>query len=207
MPPKQNDADLKTDIADIKSSLEFICKSVDELKKSNGVNEKIINDILSAMKIKDQRIDDIERRVNDLEQHSRKRNIIVTGLNVHSYAHAATRTRSTRGSTQTDGEDVSESNEMRKHFVKFAKDKLNVSVEEIEITAIHDLPKRKDGTTPVIVQLLSVDKKTDLISLSVVKFNGLLYDSFVLYCSYSFTLFLYHYIIGHVSTIYYHPTI
>ena len=122
MPPKQNDADLKTDIADIKSSLEFICKSVDELKKSNGINEKIINDILSAMKIKDQRIDDLERRVNDLEQHSRKRNIIVTGLNVHSYAHAATRTRSTRGSTQTDGEDVSESNEMRKHVVKFPKE-------------------------------------------------------------------------------------
>ena len=73
MPPRQNDADLKTDIADIKSSLEFICKSVDELKKSNGVNEKIINDILSAMKIKDQRIDDLERRVNDLEQHSRSR--------------------------------------------------------------------------------------------------------------------------------------
>ena len=113
------------------------------------------------MKIKYQRIDNLERRVNDLEQHSRKRNIIVTGLNVHSYAHAATRTRSTRGLTQTDGEDVSESNEMRKHFVKFAKDKLNV--EEIEITAIHDLPKRKDGTTPVIVQLLSVDKKTDLM--------------------------------------------
>ena len=127
------------------------------------LNEKIINDILSAMKIKDQRIDDLERRVNDLEQHSRKRNIIVTGLNVHSYAHAATRTILTRGSTQTDGEDVSESNEMRKQFVKFAKDKLNVSVEEIEITAIHDLPKRKDGTTPVIVQLLSVDKKTDLM--------------------------------------------
>ena len=53
---------------------------------------------------------------------------------------------------------------MRNIFVKFAaQDKLNVSVEEIEITAIHDLPKRKDGTTPVIVQLLSVDKKTDLM--------------------------------------------
>ena len=94
---------------------------------------------------------------------SRKRNIIVTGLNVHSYAHAATRTRSTRGSTLTDGEDVNEPYEMRKFFVKFAQDKLNVSVEEIEITAIHDLPKRKDGTTPVIVQLLSVDKKTALM--------------------------------------------
>ncbi len=167
MPPNKhnvNDADIKSDIADIKASLEFICKSVDELKQSNGVNEKKINDILSAMKLKDERINELERRVNDLEQHSRKRNIIVTGLNVHSYAHAATRPRSTRGSANvTDGEDVSESNEMRKNFVKFAQDKLNVSVEEIEITAIHDLPKRKDGTTPVIVQLSSVDKKTDLM--------------------------------------------
>ena len=132
--------------------------------EDNGVNEKKINDIFSAMKLKDERINELERRVNDLEQHSSKRNIIVTGLNVHSYAHAATRPRSTRGSANvTDGEDVSESNEMRKHFVKFAQDKLNVSVSEIEVTAIHDLPKRKDGTTPVIVQLLSVDKKTDLM--------------------------------------------
>ena len=98
MPPKHNDVDIKTDMADIKSPLELIYKSVDELKKSNGVNEEKINDILSAMKLKDQRTNELERRVNDLEQHSRKRNIIVTGLNVHSYAHAATRTRSTRGS-------------------------------------------------------------------------------------------------------------
>ena len=49
-------------------------------------NEKKINDILRAMKVKEQRIDELERRVNDLEQHSRKRNIIVTltGLNVRS---------------------------------------------------------------------------------------------------------------------------
>ena len=60
-------------------------------------------------------------------------------------AHAATRTRSTRGSTLTDGEHVSESNEMRQKFVKFAQDKLNVSMEEIEITAIHepDLIRRR----------------------------------------------------------------
>ena len=52
---------------------------------------------------------------------------------------------------------------MRKQIVKFAQDKMNVSVAEIDITAIHDLPKCKDDTPPVIVQLLSVDKKTDLM--------------------------------------------
>ena len=80
----------------------------------NGVNEKKIIDILSAMKLKDERINELERRVNDLGQHSRKRNIIVTGLNVHDHAHAATRPRSTIGSANvTDGEDVSESNARR----------------------------------------------------------------------------------------------
>ena len=118
MPPKHNDADIKTDIAAIKSSLECMCKSVDELNKSNVVNEKKINYILSPMKLKDERINELERRLNDLEQHSRKRNSIVTGLNVPSYAHAATCPRSTRGSANvTDGEDVSESNEMRNIFL------------------------------------------------------------------------------------------
>ena len=42
--------------------------------------------------------------------------------------------------------------------MKFAE-----SVVEIETTAIHDLPKRKDGSTPVIVQFLSTDKKTEII--------------------------------------------
>ena len=62
-----------------------------------------------------------------------------------------------------DGDDISESSAMRKNFVKFAQEKMNVSLAEIEVTAIHDLPKRKDGTTPLIVQFLSTDKKTELM--------------------------------------------
>ena len=40
---------------------------------------------------------------------------------------------------------------MNENFISFAEEKLKVSVDEIEITAIHDLQKRKDGSTPVIV--------------------------------------------------------
>ena len=50
-----------------------------------------------------------------------------------------------------------------KNFVDFAKNKLNVPLNDLEITAIHDLPKWKDGTQPVIVQLLSPDKKSALM--------------------------------------------
>ena len=48
---------------------------------------------------------------------------------------------------------------MKKNVISFAEEKLKVSVDEIEITAIHDLQKRKDGSTPVIVSFLSADKK------------------------------------------------
>ena len=40
---------------------------------------------------------------------------------------------------------------------------LNVPLNDLEITAVHDLPKWKNGTQPVIVQLLSPDKKNALM--------------------------------------------
>ena len=96
--------------------------------------------------------------MDELEHHSRKRNVIVIGINLHSYAHTATR-RSMKASNQhNDSDDICESTMMRENFVSFAEKKLRVSVGEIEITAIHDLPKRKDGSTPVIVQFLSAEK-------------------------------------------------
>ena len=57
-----------------------------------------------------------------------------------------------------DENDICESTVMKKNFISFAEEKLKVSIDEIEITAIHDLPKRKAGSTPVIVQFLSADK-------------------------------------------------
>ena len=115
-----------------------------ELKHSNTTNENKINDLLKSTKAKHERIVQLEHRVNDLEQHSRKRNVIVTGLNMHSYSHTATRSTSARTYTQmNDGDDISESTSMRKNFV-------------------HDLPKRKDGTTPLIVNFVST-KKTELM--------------------------------------------
>ena len=69
-----------------------------------------------------------------------------------------------KGSSQhNEGDDISESTMMGKTFVSLAEEKLRVSVDEIEITTIHDLSKRKDGSTPVIVQFLSADKKTEIM--------------------------------------------
>ena len=104
---------------------------------------------------KDQRPRAPSGRTRTAFSDSRKRNVIVTGINLHSYSHTATR----RSNQHNDGLDICESTMMRNTFVSFAEENLRVSVDEIEITAIYDLPKRKDWSTRVIVQFLSAEKK------------------------------------------------
>ena len=73
--------------------------------------------------------------------------MIVTGINLHSYTHTATHSSMKASNQHNDGDDICESTMMKTKFVSFAEEKLRVSVDETEITAIHDLPKRKDGST------------------------------------------------------------
>ena len=48
MPPKV-DHEMRQDIADMKASITFLCKSVEEIQKSNKVNDGKIADLLKAM--------------------------------------------------------------------------------------------------------------------------------------------------------------
>ena len=73
--------------------------------------------------------------MDELEQHSRKRNLIVTGVNLHSYVHTATRRSVKASNQQNEGDNICESTMMKKNFISFAEEKLKVSIDEIEITA------------------------------------------------------------------------
>ena len=85
-------------VEDMKASLTFLCKSIEEMQKSNKVNDGKIADLLKAMQIKDQKIEalestvtGLESKVDELEQYSRIDNVIISGLHVSaaSYAQAA----------------------------------------------------------------------------------------------------------------------
>ena len=174
-PNTKFDQEMKQDIADMKASLNFLCKTMDDVQKANKENERKFAELLQSLKQKDEKIEVLEQKVDvlensldEIEQYSRKKNIIVTGINLHSYAKSAevdttAGARKARKQQEVEELNTNETATMRKNFVNFAKTKLNVEVDVIEITAIHDLPRRKDGTQPIIVQMMSNDRKTELM--------------------------------------------
>lgn len=111
----------------------------------------------------------MEHLVTDLEQYSRKQNVIVTGLNMHSYAQPpAPDLRERPLLTEMTSEcppltEMTSVSRQLRNLPKFTKEKLNISLAEIEITAIHDLRKCRDGTMPLIAQFLPTNKTTELM--------------------------------------------
>ena len=105
MPPKV-DHEMRQDIADMKASLTFLCKSIEEMQKSNKVNDGKIAELLKAMQIKDQKIEalestvtGLESKVDDLEQYLRIDNVIISGLHVSTYCKADSGSQSDFGTT------------------------------------------------------------------------------------------------------------
>ena len=131
-------------------------------KNRNKTTDKRISELLDIIKAKDDRINKLEDQFNELEQTMNKKNIIITGLNLHSYAATtATPKQNVRSSPTTDDEpqSITDSLAMSTNFVNFARQKLNVHLEPYDISAIHNLPPRRAGERPVIVQLHSAWKK------------------------------------------------
>ena len=158
MPKTPKPTETESEMAEIRRSLTFLCKSFDEIKERNKATNKRITELLDITKAKDVRVAKLEAQVNDLDQNSKTKNIIITGLNIRRYAATATANPkpSTRSSASTPVDEpptISECGTMRTNFVSFAKKELHVTLELYDITAIHDLPPGRDGKRPIIVQL------------------------------------------------------
>ena len=87
MGPKHVNAELQRDINDIKESLNSIIKELSDMKKIRIEDKEnidkltnIISNLDSKLKDKDEKIHQLEKRIEDLEQYSRKEDIIVSGL-------------------------------------------------------------------------------------------------------------------------------
>ena len=71
------------DILDIKNCLNVMCDKIDDLSKSRNEISQILNMVTkheTIIKQKDNEIRVLQDRVEELEQYTRKENVIISGL-------------------------------------------------------------------------------------------------------------------------------
>lgn len=171
--------DMRSDIAEMKTSLRFLCESFDDIKSSNHKLEKALSEIhklnqqLSGRVVelekenqrKDATIDNLEKAVESLEMYSKKNNVVFSGLDLKATTFA--RVARVAGTAEEQGAGEQSGGEfatLRAKVLGFVNHTMNVRMETNDIVACHELPARKNETVkPVIVCLLNSAVKRDLM--------------------------------------------
>lgn len=147
-----------------KATLETLQASILELTRAHQRDSKIINQLLTKItgiehqvQEKDKKIKELESRIDDLEQYSRKDDLIITGMKVErSYARVA----EGEAGVETD---LNGFNTVEDQVIT----KLNehgLELKEEEISACHPIGKRNDnGETKVIMRFVSRKTKDRLL--------------------------------------------
>ena len=175
MPPSK----VSEDIAEMKTSLQFLCHSFDEIKvsnkklqdallemkKNNDTMNKRIDLLESKLQSKDEHIERLVKSLDILEMHSKENNVIISGLDlqVRSYARATSGNDPVEAngtSSQSGGEFTG----LRKKVAEFVIKTMGVQLQTNDIVACHELPSRKEERVkPVIVSLINNAVKRDVM--------------------------------------------
>ena len=170
---------MRSDIAEMKTSLRFLCESFDDIKSTNHKLEKALTEIhklnqqLSGRVVelenenqrKDETIDNLEKAVKSLEMYSKKNSVVFSGLD-----HKATifaRVAQVAGTPEEQGageQSGAEFATLRSKVLGFVNHMMNVRMDTNDTVACHELPARNHETVkPVIVCLLNSAVKRDLM--------------------------------------------
>ena len=175
MPPSK----VSEDIAEMKTSLQFLCHSFDEIKvsnkklqdalleikKSNDTMNKRIDLLESKLQSKDEHIERLVKSLDILEMHFKKikRDNQRAGPPSPQLRESDERERPCGGkctSSQSGGEFTG----LRKKVAEFVNKTMGVQLQTSDTVACHELPSRKEERVkPVIVSLINKAVKQDVM--------------------------------------------
>lgn len=157
-------AKIVAEMAEIKNSLNFMSREISEVveqqRKLTGLMEEI-RQLKIIIQQKDERIDLLEQRVDDLEQYSRADDLVITGLETRHQSYA----RATGLSGYQQGEDApsEELETLEQQVVRFMKSKI-IPLDKQQISACYILPSKDKKNKPkIIVKIASRRHKVEIL--------------------------------------------
>lgn len=150
------------DLEEIKRSLNFMSGELTKLTSQQehlvGLMEEV--KMLKTMLIeKDRKLLMLEQRVDELEQHMRRDNVVLTGLETRHRTYA----QATANSDMTEDAPQEELLTLEQQVVGFLHSK-NINIQSDAISVCHTLPRKTDKTKPaIIITFISRKQRNDVL--------------------------------------------
>lgn len=134
---------------EIKKALDFLSELVSAVRIQQKTILNLVEELKSLkLKMAEKRqADHLENQVSDLEQYTRKNNVIITSLQVkpHSYARAVT--------AEVDGTtDDKLSDSVKQKVASFLQSR-GIEMDQNTVEACHPLPRRSNNDKPAIIMM------------------------------------------------------
>lgn len=147
------------EVREIRKSLDFLLSETAAIKEQQKQILNLMEEVkqLRLQNVeKGKKIEELERRVEELEQYTRINDVVVTGLKIkpRSYARAVA----------DDGADTEEREASAEQQVATFLGSKGIVLDPEDLEACHPLPRRRDNDTPaVIMRFISRKKKIALL--------------------------------------------
>lgn len=153
---------LAEDLEEIKKSLNFMSDEITKVVKQQtdlmGIMEEI-KELRELVTLRDKKIEQLEQRIDDLEQQARSKDLIVTGLKTKHRNYA----RATAGLNEGEDAPPEELQTLEQQLLQFLSNK-NIHLDEQDISSCYTLPNKEDKTKPhIVVQLITSKRKIDIL--------------------------------------------
>ena len=155
----------------VKKSLEFIDENIGKIQDRQNKEEKVVDNLLQKMeqlekdnRIKTQKILELQNKVDELEQYTRKNNIVISGFETKSFSEIVSGHNDIpmSGNLENDVEVMRNSETLETKVIDMFKTKVKVDVVPSDISAIHYLPSKNNSNKkePKSILVHFVNRKT-----------------------------------------------
>ena len=148
----------KDTLSNDSDKLDFLCREMSKVTEL----AKEIKELRRLNAEKDKRINELENKIDDLEQYSRQDNLIITGFNYHhlSYSRAANPDQETHNhENSTEEEKLSLENQVIELLQNH-----EIPIDKNSISACHTIPtKNRTNERPIVIRFTSRKAKINVL--------------------------------------------
>lgn len=150
------------DMEEIKRSLNFVTAELSTVTSQQKRLLELLDEVKTLKTLlteKDRKISALEQRVDDLEQYTRREDLVLSGLETRHQTYA----RATANADTTEDAPQEELQSLEQQVVSFLHSK-NISIHMEDISICHTLPRMSGKSKPaVIIRFISRKPRNDVL--------------------------------------------